>query len=59
MNDVVRFYNTIDTGVFDAYRSSIRFKVQVTPQTQPVGQLQVDTLATSYFSQLVISSKNI
>ena len=56
---MIRFYNTIDSGVMDPYRSSISFVVQTTPQTQPVGQLQVDKLATSFFSQSVISSKNV
>lgn len=56
---MIRFYNTIDTGVMDPYRSSLEFTVQVTPEIQPVGQLQVDKLATSFIEQIVISSKNV
>lgn len=43
----------------DPYRSHLSFQVSTNKEIQPVGSLQVDSSAQSFFTQSVISSNNV
>ena len=45
-------------GVFDPYRSYIEITVSTNETDLPVGLLQIDNSAQSFFQQLVIYSNN-
>lgn len=58
-NDIVRFnFMNLGKGVFDPYRSYIKITVSCNKQNLPVGLLQVDNSAQSFFQQLVLYSNN-
>lgn len=57
--DIVRFnFMNMGKGVFDPYRSYIEITVSCNATDLPVGLLQVDNSAQSFFQQLVIYSNN-
>lgn len=58
-NDIVRFnFMNMGKGVFDPYRSHIKITVSANKQSLPVGLLQIDGSAQSFFQQLVLYSSN-
>ena len=59
-NDIIRWnFMNSKRGTFDPYRSFIEITVSVDPNALPVGLLQVDNSAHSFFNQFVLYSNNV
>lgn len=58
-NDIVRFnFMNMGKGVMDPYRSYIEITVSTSADYHPIGGLQIDSSAQSFFNQTVLYSDN-
>lgn len=58
-NDVIKIMGNMSEGLIDFYRSHIEVEIQVFPEAQPVGLIQIDNSIQSLINQMVLLSGQV